>query len=91
MDVSDDDDEEEQPDEGIVGLNNLFGTLAMPPFVDLKLLFASQCLDKNFASLFTFDTIDELVTLALCCSKTMAVFRVLLSSFFVVFETRLKL
>lgn len=92
MDVSDDDDEEEQPDEGIVGLNNLFGTRAMPPFVDLKLLFTSQFLDKNFASLFTFDTIDELVTLALCCSKTMAVFRVLLlSSFFVVVETRLKL
>lgn len=100
----DDDDEveEEQPDEGMVGLKILFGTLAMmlpPPLVnDLKLLLTLQFRDKIFASLLTFVdvvvvvAVDDEMTLALCCSKAMAVFRVPLRSFFVVVvETRLKL
>lgn len=91
--LSDDDEDDEQPDEGtMVGLKILFGTRVVPAVMadDLKLLFTSQFLDKNFES---FIFVIVVATLALCCSKTMAVFRVLLlrSFFVVVVETRLKL
>jgi hypothetical protein len=90
--IDESEEEDDEQPEG-AGLNIFVGTLTFPLPLNLKLLFASR--DKNFASPLTFEIMLDVleVTRALCCSKTMAVFRALFSSFFVVVVvvTRLKL